>query len=287
MIRIFLLVGVLLMLAIYLITGISSDGEIASLPKQTYKPKFKDPATEVRNYLPESRLGDVVHHQHYSLSYSEEHEQAEWVAYTLTREMVQNRNVERTDWFEQDPAVKGKSAHFEDYRNSGFTKGHLVPAADMAFSQVAMEETFLMSNITPQDRAFNNGVWRELEESVRDWASKYGRLYIVSGPTLDRLFSQRIGRNQVAVPAAFYKVILINEPGAERAVGFLIPNTKSERPLNEYIVSVDEIEKETGLDFFEGLMDKNVEDRIEAYADTKLWPFSLMRFQKRLNSWNN
>jgi endonuclease G len=283
--RFILLVGVLLSIFFFLFTYLPklSESNEANGPN---RPKYQDPATEVRGYLPTTHFGNTVHHQYYSLSYSEEHEQAEWVAYELTRDMLNAPKVPRTDWFEQDDAIPTRSAHFEDYRSSGYTKGHLAPAADMAFSTDAMEETFLMSNISPQDRAFNNGVWRELEESTRDWARKNRHLYIVTGPVLTKLFSQKIGRNEVSVPSAYYKVILSAEPGAEKGVGFIIPNTRSERPLNEYMVSIDDVEELTNLDFFKAVLSGQNEKSTEASFDAQQWPFSLARYQKRIDQWN-
>jgi endonuclease G len=253
---------------------------------EPYEPKFQDPATEVRNHLPDTRLGTLVHHRYYSLSYSEQHEQAEWVAYKLTREMLDGPRVPRTDWFEEDPAVLSKSAHFEDYRSSGFTKGHLAPAADMAFSKEAMDETFLMSNISPQDRAFNNGIWRELEESTRDWARKHGHLYVVTGPVLENLFSQKIGRNQVSVPSAYFKVLLLDDFESSKGIGFIIPNTLSERPLSDYMVSIDDVEEITNLDFFKNILTQSTEEKIESTFNSREWPFDLSRFDRRINSWN-
>jgi endonuclease G len=118
------------------------------------------------NWLPTSK-GNIVEHTFYSLSYIEKYEQAEWVAYNISDEQLKKPNVKRTDWFETDPKVITGSAKHSDYKGSGYTRGHLVPAGDMAFEELAMKETFFMSNMSPQIRSFNNGIWRELEEQSR------------------------------------------------------------------------------------------------------------------------
>jgi endonuclease G len=243
-----------------------------------------DPNT--RYYLPVGGKGERVHHRYFSLSYLEEFELAEWVAYELTSESLERPNVPRTDWFTADPKVSTGSAAYGDYKNTGYTRGHLAPAGDMAFNDEAMENSFYMSNIAPQKRRFNNGIWKELEENIRDWALENGRLFIVTGPVLDRASYQRIGRNRVAVPRRFYKVVLDADDPEIKAVGFIIPNSVSERPLSDYMVSVDEIEAITGLDFFSELLSTELQEKTEADITQELWPVSEDRYRLRLEDWN-
>lgn len=236
--------------------------------------------------LPTSTTGQVIKHTHYALSYSEEHEQAEWVAYELTRDQLYIPNVERSGNFRPDPKVRKASASTRDYRNSGYDRGHLAPAGDMAFSEKAMSESFYMSNMSPQIRNFNSGVWRELEENVRDWGKKFTHLYIATGPVLTRGVRDQIGGNKVSVPDEYYKVILdITEPEF-KAIGFLIPNEVSTQPLHEYAVSIDKIEQLTGIDFFPELLDGQEEEAMEQTFNIDLWPISSKRYQRRLDSWN-
>ena len=236
-------------------------------------------------YYPELRNGVLVEHRHYALSYREDVEQAEWVAYILDREQVVAPRVRRKDWYEEDPAVPTGSATWADYRNSGFDRGHLVPAADRAFSREAMDETFLMSNISPQRHPFNAGIWRELEEQTRDWAVKDRRLYVVSGPLFgDR--PERIGANRVAVPEAFFKVLLdLGEPEA-KGIGFILPNQVSYAPLQDYAVSIDSVEARSGIDFFPDLMTGELEQELESRAEPGSWPLDALKFERRVNKWN-
>ena len=134
-------------------------------------------------FLPSSTTGQIIHHEHYSLSYSETHEQAEWVAYELKKSHLSNTNFKRP-YFEIDEAVKTGAAHWRNYKKSGYDRGHLCPAGDRRFSKEAHDETFLTSNISPQDHQFNSGIWNTLEQKVRYWAGKYDGVFVVTGGIL-------------------------------------------------------------------------------------------------------
>jgi len=263
--------------------------QFGSKKSETPLPSPQSPAMPTASSLvpdevwPTSTTGVVVQHTYYVLSYSEDHEQAEWVAYELLRERLEQPWVERSGAFRPDPAVRTESATPRDYSGSGYDRGHLVPAADMAFDAVAMDETFFMSNISPQVRSFNGGVWRELEENIRDWAKRMDRLYVVTGPVLTRPGLSKIGFNQVTVPSDFYKVILA--PQQRSAIAFVIPNATSSAPLMEYACSVDAVETLTGLDFFPRFL-KGADERIEAHVNEALWPTSRKRYERRLRQWN-
>lgn len=240
------------------------------------------------HYLPgKVRGSQVYHYKHYALSYNEDAEQADWVAYILTADQLNKDWNDRVDNFRPDPAIRTGSATPNDYKGSGYDRGHLVPAADMAFDAEAMDETFMMSNITPQARNFNQGIWRELEEVTRDWGKKFKRLYIVSGPVLAREPKGYIGKeNKVAIPAAYYRVILDLDEPETKAIGFLMDNEVSYEPMFKYAVSVDEVEAATGINFFPDLMPADVEKRLEANANIDLWPFSKSKHQLRVDKWN-
>jgi endonuclease G, mitochondrial len=237
-------------------------------------------------FLPASTTGQIINHQFFSLSYSEEHEQAEWTAHVLTKENLERPWNDRRDNFMPDPGVKTGSATPDDYRNSGYDRGHLVPAADMAFSEEAMQESFLMSNISPQARNFNKGIWRELEELTRGWAKKNHKLYVATGPVLSLAPKGAIGENNVTIPAAYFKVLLdITEPEL-KGIGFIIPNEVCFEPLYKFTVSIDEVERVTGLDFFPELMPAELEKQIESQFNIDLWEFSKSKYELRLEKWN-
>lgn len=236
-------------------------------------------------YLPTSN-GEIVKHKHYTLSYIEKAEQAEWTAYILTRSSLKIPNVPRYDYFSPDPNVSTLSANHNDYSNSGYSRGHLVPAGDMAFDTLAMRETFYMSNISPQIRGFNGGIWRELEENVRDWAFSNDSLYVITGPIFAQTDLKSIGKSSVAVSSRFYKVILDYSGLEKKGIAFIIPNEVSDRRLEDFIVPIDSVEQVTKLDFFNDMINDQLEEQLESYVNPKLWKISEKRYQLRVNTWN-
>lgn len=205
------------------------------------------------DYLPFSANQQIIRHAHFTLAYSEKDEQAEWVAYELTREEVLH-HTERSDNFREDPLVTTGSASPDDYRRSGYDRGHLAPAGDMGISEEAMSESFYMSNISPQVPTFNRGIWKDLEEDVRKWVVEDASLYVVTGPVLTGS-NKKIGTNNVTVPVYFYKVLLDYHEPDIKAIAFLLPNKRSNKALSSFAVSIDEVERLTGIDFFPALPD--------------------------------
>jgi endonuclease G len=222
------------------------------------------------DYLPTSTTNQIVKHDYFTLSYNEKYEQAEWVAYELKQSYVRSSNFERP-YFIEDPKVKTGSADWRNYKKSGYDKGHLCPAGDMAFEIKAYNDTFFTSNISPQIHEFNAGVWNKLEQKVRYWATKYDGIYVITGGVLQAKL-KTIGNEKVLVPNYFYKVLLDNSNGNHKMIAFLVPNEKSDKPLYTFAVSVDTVEKMTGIDFFPKLDDKT-ENRMEKNSDYKGWSF--------------
>jgi endonuclease G len=157
----------------------------------------------------------------------------------------------------------------QDYRRSGYDRGHLAPAADMAFSVQTMADSFFMSNMSPQKPAFNRGIWKRLEEQVRQIAIREKAIYVVTGPILPKKKTVTIGANQVTVPTHYYKVIFDLTP-PRKMIGFILPNEGSDRPLEDFAVTVDVVEKATGLDFFSALP-KAVQERFESTISISAW----------------
>lgn len=219
-------------------------------------------------FLPSSTTGDIVRHQHYMLSYNEPYEQAEWVLYELKKSHLTYDDRKRP-YFIEDPKVKTKSADWRNYRGSGYDRGHLCPAGDRRFSEYAYNETFYTSNISPQDRDFNAGVWNRLEQQVRHWCKTYGDLVVVTGGILEDDLEE-IGDEDVDVPRMFYKIVLRKD--SEAALAFLIPGEESQQPLHHFLVPIDTIEKQTGINFFE----KQTiawQEEIESKVNASGWKF--------------
>ncbi|MGJ8592524.1 MAG: DNA/RNA non-specific endonuclease [Aquaticitalea sp.] len=234
--------------------------------------KGKDAKTNTKEFfLPTSTTGQIIHHESYSLSYSEPHEQAEWVAYELKKSHLSRSKFKRP-YFEIDQAVETGAASWRNYKNSGYDRGHLCPAADRNYSQEAHDETFLTSNISPQNHDFNSGIWNSLEQKTRYWASKYDGLFVVTGGVLKGDL-KTIGNERVAVPEQFYKIVMDANNGKVKMLGFLMPHNKSSEPLYDFVVPVDSIESLTGIDFFPELEDA-LEKELEAKSDYKDWSFN-------------
>ena len=227
-------------------------------------------ASSAQELLPTSTTGQIVKHTYYTLSYCEKDEQPEWVYYELTSEMVKGRQP-RSDDYRPDFQISTISAQLEDYRGSGYDRGHLCPAGDMKLNLTSMSESFYLSNMSPQDKDFNAGIWNTLEDRVRKWALTSGRIYVVTGGVLTSN-KGKIGSNGVSIPKYFYKVIY-DPRGQGRMIAFLIPNEDSEKPLQNYIVTVDSLESLTGIDFFPELPDSN-ENHLESSLNLSSWSFN-------------
>ena len=213
----------------------------------------------------------IIRHLGYTLSYNEKHEQANWVAYQLTADET-HKIVARSNDFESDAAVSTGSATGDDYKGSGYDRGHLAPAADMGWSLQSMQESFYYSNMSPQLPGFNRGIWKRLEELVRQWAVDNQAVYVVTGPVLSEGLST-IGSNKVSVPLYYYKVLLDYSEPSLKGIAFILPNASSSLPLRSYAVSIDSVEKVTGLDFFPAIPDPE-EQRVEKTLCIDCWSWS-------------
>jgi len=192
------------------------------------------------------------------------------VAYRLTSGHTSG-TVDRTNDFREDYKVKTGSASLSDYKGSGYDRGHLAPAADFKWSSTAMSESFFMSNMSPQKPGFNRGIWKKLESNVRNWASDNGEIYVVTGPILTGSYSS-IGSNQVSIPDYYYKVILDYKEPEIKGIGFILPHQKSSSSLQSFAVTIDEVERRTGIDFYHELPDE-IEEQIESNIDISKWSF--------------
>lgn len=222
------------------------------------------------DYYPISKNSVIYHKKGYSFGYVEKYEQSEWVAYVLnSSDWNSNSHFDRP-FFQQDPIVKTQSAHWNNYKKSGYTKGHLCPAQDRKSSLQLYNETFLTSNVCPQEYNFNSGVWERLEQKVRYWAAKYKGLYVVTGGVLTEGL-KTIGNEKVVVPNYFYKVLLTKDQS--KMIAFLVPHKDSDLPLYNFVTNVDEIEKLTKIDFFNKLDDIR-EIPLEKNKLYKEWSFN-------------
>ena len=217
----------------------------------------------------DNRSNRIITHKGYTVSYNYDWKIPNWVAYELTDWEVEGE-VPRYDRFKPDPMVpQNATATTNDYKYSGFDRGHMAPAADMKWDEQAMKESFYLSNICPQNPNLNGGVWKDLEEQVRDLASQKGRIFVVCGPIVNDTLNT-IGENKVVVPQAFFKVLLQEDGGKIHTIGFVYENVSGRKPMASYAMSVDEVEEITNIDFFCSLPDK-IEGQTEAVVDFSKW----------------
>lgn len=233
---------------------------------------FKIPANTEIPRLKEKRQEQVIKHEGYTVSYNSEYRIANWVAYELTATEAKSKKTERSNKFVSDPQVKGATAMNEDYTRSGYDRGHLAPAGDMKWSAKAMRESFYLSNICPQKPKLNRGIWKDLEEQCRLWALDNGSLLIVTGPVITGDM-KRLGKNKVAIPKSFYKVLCYYTEKGYKGIGFLFENRDyKNNSLKSMVIPIDSVEKVTGIDFFPSIPDDQ-EKEMEATVDWSSWSF--------------
>jgi len=225
----------------------------------------------VADGYPNTGVDEEVHlYTGFSLVYSEEFEQAAWVAYILRRDQVTGGGEDRTDDFRTDTTILTGSAAPADYLRSGYDRGHLAPAADMKWSPAAMSESFLMSNMSPQQPGFNRGVWNRLEARVRQWAVENDSILVITGPVLNGIVTF-IGENRVGVPGYYYKIVADISPPDYKIIAFLLENRSSGADLMTFAVSVDSVESVTGLDFFNSHPNREIIEYYESRTDKTRW----------------
>ena len=226
------------------------------------------PLITLKNAVKGKKKGQLLEKTGYVSYFNYDRNNPDWVAWELTSTEAHGRlDRKGYDFVSDDDLPTANRVAFYDYKESGYDRGHMCPAGDMKWSSAAMRDCFYMSNICPQVPELNQHSWERLESACRRWASKMGTIYIVCGPIYKRKTPEYIGvAHKVAVPDAFFKVVVCLNKGEEKGIGFYYDNTDVKQPMGKAMRSIDQIEKITKLDFFSELPD-NVEDKIEAMAD--------------------
>ena len=215
---------------------------------------------------------EILVRRGYITSYNSDNKIPNWVAWHLTFNHCFGPYKRFGIKFQEDADVpEGKRAVNWDYYNSGFDRGHMCPAGDNKWDADALMQSFLFTNICPQQGNLNRGDWAESEKACRKWAKEFRDIYIVCGPILYHQKHKTIGSNRVVVPEAFFKVVLCMR-GTPKAIGFIFKNTRCNHPLSSYVNSVDEVERITGIDFFPQLPD-SIENKVEAERNLNDWPY--------------
>lgn len=228
--------------------------------------------TPLRAFFPSDNINrphQLLVRKNYIVSYNSHTRCPNWVLWQLTREHADG-NVKRPDYaFHQDMEVPAPRAELADYRHSGYDRGHMCPAGDNKWDADAMYESFLMTNMCPQNQNLNSGLWNNLEIQCRYWAKKYGSIYIICGPVFLKGEHQTIGQNKVTVPEAFFKVVVCLED-TPKGIAFICRNTDGNRKKDYYVNTISQVERITGYTFFPSL-DADMAKTIKEHADLKDW----------------
>lgn len=237
----------------------------------------EQPATNIRMMeLPaplKDRPEQILRKKGFTISYNKKTKVPNWVAWHLTKSHTYGRMQRHNEVFTPDDEVPSPRAIDDDYYTSRYDRGHMCPAGDNKWDAQAMRESFLFSNICPQNHGLNKNEWNDLEIKCREWAREFGAVDIVCGPVFglhDNETQQKtIGKNKVWVPDAFFKVVLCRK-GYPKAIGFIYKNQGKFQRMSDCVYTVDEIERITGIDFYP-LLNDNIEDRVEADARLSDW----------------
>ena len=228
-----------------------------------------DSAFKICRPAPLSSISEqILEKSSYIVSYNKDTKIPNWVAWHLTVNHTDGP-VRRISNFYEEESVASPRATLEDYRGSGWSRGHMCPAGDNKWSEMGMYDSFSLVNVCPQNASLNSGIWNVIEIDCRRWANRFGDVYIVCGPILMNKEHETIGINKVVVPEAFFKVILCLQR-KPKAIGFVVKNNEGKKKKDQFVNTVDEVEKITGIDFFPNLPD-DIEEKVEAYANLDDW----------------
>jgi len=203
--------------------------------------------------IPTTLQSQILIRKGYTVSYNKETKQPNWVAWHLTSAHTDGEWARPSgNAFHEDMEAPSPRASNYDFRGSGWSRGHMCPAGDNKWDSDAMYETFLLSNICPQNERLNSGDWNDIEQDCRRWAKKYGDIYIVCGPIFYQQEHETIGTNKIPVPEAFFKVVL-RMNGKPTGIGFICKNTEGNRKTDFYVNTIAQVERITGFLFFPDL----------------------------------
>ncbi len=225
----------------------------------------------LENLLPESKEKYKTYdHKYFVLGYANEHRQPAWVGWLITKDRVENRATEKLNNFRPDSSLQCCQSLNSDYKRSGYSRGHICPSGDMVWSAKANSETFLLSNMSPQNQKFNAGRWADLERRCRTWATINDSILIISGPVFNNPIGN-IGENNVTVPSEYYKIVIdISYPKC-KAIAFIMPNKEIKESVFSFSTTIKEVEKRTHLNFFPKYNNSKLINLLETSCDTLDW----------------
>jgi endonuclease G, mitochondrial len=224
--------------------------------------------------FPLIKEGDkLIIYDNYALIYNVNHNLARWAAYSLTSDEI-NDVVDRKSHYKTDTLFSYPTAKSNDYKGSGYDRGHLVPARDMLFDNNASIEVNYITNITPQTPGFNRGIWRSLENDVRKWANMYDSVMVVCGPIIEKNLPKIGKENKISIPEKYFKALLVHNDTVTETIAFVIPNYKKKERFKEtvfdYALTIDSLEVLTELDLWP-MLPKRIESRVESEYNPVFW----------------
>lgn len=218
--------------------------------------------------LPDDLTSQIKEYSGFTISFNKDNGTPNYVIWELLEEETKGEKG-RSNKFWTDSELDGCPTT-KDYSRSGYDRGHMCPSGEQKWSHEAMNDCFVMANICPQVHDLNNGAWKTLETKERQWAARDSALMIVAGPIYEKSDKERIGKSGVRVPSAFFKVLLAPYVTEPRGIAFVYPNMKVVGNMQDYAMSIDELEKILGYDFFPALPDE-IEKKVESTYSFKEW----------------
>ena len=235
------------------------------------------PAARVRQFT-------LLDKHWFTIGYDERTKSPAWVLYQLAGPITHpGPEPTRPATFATDFATAAHVSH-RDYSGSGFDRGHMCPAYAMwsRGGADAFMATFICSNIIPQPHQVNAGIWEELETDIAGrwsshggqpsgggWAERFGEATVINGPIYSGM--PRTLRNGTTIPVTDFSVVIRHDGGHYQALAFEIPNVGDPRgPLDRYIVTIKQVEDDSGLDLFAGEADTLRAEMENAHASA-LW----------------
>lgn len=218
--------------------------------------------------LPDDLTSQIKEYAGFTISFNKDNGTPNYVIWELLDEETEGEKG-RSNNFWTDSEIEGCPTT-KDYSRSGYDRGHMCPSGEQKWSHEAMNDCFVMANICPQVHDLNNGAWKTLETKERQWAVRDSALMIVAGPIYEKSDKERIGKTGVRVPSAFFKVLLAPYVDEPRGIAFVYPNMRSVGNMQDYAMSIDELENILGFDFFPALPDE-IENKVESTFSFKEW----------------
>ncbi len=230
--------------------------------------------------IPEDQKSNIasfpINHRAIKISYNMKHRIPNWVYYNLSRENLMNSCAKRKDKFRGDPALtsagipKDQIINDTGYKSSGFDRGHMAPSGDFIWDQDINEETFFMTNMSPQTAELNQKTWNKLEEHVRGWACGFGELKVYTGPIIESDLKKL--NSCVSIPNKFFKVLVGMRNKKLVGIGFVYDQKDGVGdPYKSKAMSIRKVEEMSGLNFFADDYAQKVQDDFETQFDIKDW----------------